>query len=133
MRFLLSRVVVSLSATTLLANRRRGFAAALAFVLLSFGLVKVLGFSLFPNADIPQFRIAVEAPTGASLAETDRAVRYIEAELARREEIKHVFEKFGDELKKETLCREITEKAIDSISAKILKLNNSELKIVLEK
>jgi len=78
-----------------LAHPRRTLAAALAFVLLSFGLVKVLGFSLFPNADIPQFRIAVDAPTGASLAETDRAVRYIEAELARREEIKHVFANVG--------------------------------------
>ena len=41
----------------------------------------------FPNADIPQFRITIETPTGASLADTDRAVRYVEAELARHEEV----------------------------------------------
>jgi multidrug efflux pump subunit AcrB len=78
-----------------LGRPRHTLVAALVFVLLSFGLVRVLGFSLFPNADIPQFRIAVEAPTGASLAETDRAVRYIEAELAGREEIRHVFANVG--------------------------------------
>ena len=74
---------------------RRTLLAALAFVLASFGLTFLLGFSLFPNADIPQFRIAVETPTGASLAETDRAVRFVEAELQRHEEVKHVFANVG--------------------------------------
>ncbi len=74
---------------------RRTLLAALAFVLASFSLILLLGFSLFPNADIPQFRIAVETPTGASLAETDRAVRFIEAELQRHEEVKHVFANVG--------------------------------------
>ena len=74
---------------------RRTLLAALAFVVASFSLILLLGFSLFPNADIPQFRIAVETPTGASLAETDRAVRFIEAELQRHEEVKHVFANVG--------------------------------------
>src|SRR5512139_261447 len=65
-----------------LAWPRRTLLAALAFVVLSFGVAATLGFSLFPNADIPQFRIEIETPTGASIADTDRAVRFVEAELA---------------------------------------------------
>jgi multidrug efflux pump subunit AcrB len=78
-----------------LAAPKRTLLAALAFVIASFGLTALLGFSLFPNADIPQFRIAVETPTGASLADTDRAVRFIEAELQRHDEVKHVFANVG--------------------------------------
>ena len=61
----------------------------------SFGLVPQLGFSLFPTADIPQFRITVETPTGASLADTDRALRYVEAELASHPQVKHYFANLG--------------------------------------
>ncbi|HXW09494.1 MAG TPA: efflux RND transporter permease subunit [Steroidobacteraceae bacterium] len=78
-----------------LAWPRRTLLAALAFVILSFGVAAALGFSLFPNADIPQFRIEVETPTGASVADTDRAVRFIERELARHDEIRHWFANVG--------------------------------------
>ena len=78
-----------------LAWPRRTLLAALGFVLASFGVAAALGFSLFPNADIPQFRIEVETPTGASVADTDRAVRFIEDELARHEEIRHWFANVG--------------------------------------
>jgi multidrug efflux pump subunit AcrB len=78
-----------------LASPRRTLLAALAFVVAAFGLTTLLGFSLFPNADIPQFRIAVETPTGASLEDTDRVVRFIEAELQRHAEVKHVFANVG--------------------------------------
>jgi multidrug efflux pump subunit AcrB len=78
-----------------LASPRRTLLAALAFVVLAFGVAATLGFSLFPNADIPQFRIKVETPTGASLADTDRAVRFIEAELERHEEVQHWFANVG--------------------------------------
>ncbi len=54
-----------------------------------------LGVSLFPTADIPQFRVRIEAPDGASLAETDRALRFVEAELARRPEVKYWFANLG--------------------------------------
>jgi multidrug efflux pump subunit AcrB len=54
-----------------------------------------LGVSLFPVADIPQFRVRIEAPDGASLAETDRALRFVEAELARRPELKYWFANLG--------------------------------------
>ena len=78
-----------------LAAPKRTLLAALAFVIASFGLIALLGFSLFPNADIPQFRITIETPNGASLADTDRAVRFIEAELQRHDEVKHVFANVG--------------------------------------
>jgi len=64
-------------------------------VIAAFGLTALMGFSLFPNADIPQFRITIETPPGASLPDTDRAVRFIEAELLRHEEVQHVFANVG--------------------------------------
>ena len=42
---------------------------------LSLGLVPQLGFSLFPENDSPYFLVDVETPQGASVSETDRAVR----------------------------------------------------------
>lgn len=78
-----------------LAWPRRTLLAALGFVIASFGVAASLGFSLFPNADIPQFRIEVETPTGASVADTDRAVRFIEDELARHEEVRYWFANIG--------------------------------------
>jgi multidrug efflux pump subunit AcrB len=78
-----------------LESPKRTLLAALAFVLASFGLTALLGFSLFPDAGIPQFRVAIETPTGASLADTDRAVRFVEAELQRHDEVKHVFANIG--------------------------------------
>ena len=40
----------------------------------------LIGFSLFPKADTPNFLIAVQTPDGSSLAETDRALRFVEEE-----------------------------------------------------
>lgn len=53
-------------------------------------LVPRIGFSLFPEADVPMFRIEVEAPDGSSLEETDRAVRFAESVLARYPEVTRV-------------------------------------------
>jgi multidrug efflux pump subunit AcrB len=78
-----------------LANPRRTLLAALAFVLASLALVPLIGSSLFPPADIPQFRITIEASDGASLADTDRALRFVEGELARHPEIRHWFANLG--------------------------------------
>ncbi len=64
------------------------FAGALA-------LAPVIGFSLFPKAGIPQFRVTAEAPEGASLAEADRAARAIEAALARHPEVVDVTTNVG--------------------------------------
>jgi multidrug efflux pump subunit AcrB len=78
-----------------LARPRATMAWATAFVLASLALVPLIGFSVFPSADIPQFRITIETPDGASLVDTDRALRYVEHELARREEVKHWFANLG--------------------------------------
>jgi multidrug efflux pump subunit AcrB len=78
-----------------LARPRRTMVLATAFVAGSLALVPLIGFSLFPMADIPQFRITIETPDGASLADTDRALRFVEEELARRPEVKHWFANLG--------------------------------------
>ena len=78
-----------------LARPRRTLAAATAFALAALALVPVIGFSVFPSADIPQFHVTIETPEGSSLADTDRALRYVEAELARHPEVKHWFANLG--------------------------------------
>jgi multidrug efflux pump subunit AcrB len=61
----------------------------------SIALVPVIGVSVFPNADVPQFLIRVNADDGASLADTDRALRFVEAELGHRPEVKQWFTHVG--------------------------------------
>jgi multidrug efflux pump subunit AcrB len=61
----------------------------------SLALVPRIGFSLFPKAGIPQFLVVVDAPEGASLAETDRAVRFVEGVLGRHPEVRHVVANVG--------------------------------------
>jgi multidrug efflux pump subunit AcrB len=78
-----------------LARPVRTMVLATTLVAGSLVLVPLIGFSLFPAADIPQFRITVETPDGASLADTDRALRFVEAELGRHPEVKHWFANLG--------------------------------------
>ncbi|HEX7488692.1 MAG TPA: efflux RND transporter permease subunit, partial [Anaeromyxobacteraceae bacterium] len=61
----------------------------------SVALVPRIGFSLFPRSGLPQFLVAVEAPEGASLGETDRAVRFVEAALRRRPDVRTVVANVG--------------------------------------
>jgi multidrug efflux pump subunit AcrB len=80
-----------------LARPRATLAAALAVFVLSLALVPAIGFSLFPTADIPQFRVRIEAPDGASLAETDRALRFVDDTLAKTPGIRWWFSNLGHE------------------------------------
>jgi multidrug efflux pump subunit AcrB len=64
-------------------------------LVLSALLVSVLGSSLFPKADTPQFLIQVESPNGTSLSETDRALTFVEDELKRMPEVKNWFSNLG--------------------------------------
>jgi len=80
-----------------LARPRATLAAALGVFALSLLLVPSIGFSLFPTADIPQFRVRIEAPEGASLAETDRALRFVEEKLAATPGIRWWFSNLGQE------------------------------------
>ena len=80
-----------------LARPRATLAAALGVFVLSLALVPAIGFSLFPTADIPQFRVRIEAPDGASLADTDRALRFVEDRLAKTGKLKYWFSNLGHE------------------------------------
>ncbi len=80
-----------------LARPRTTLAAALGVFALSLLLVPAIGFSLFPTADIPQFRVRIEAPDGASLAETDKALRFVEERLAATGELRWWFSNLGQE------------------------------------
>jgi multidrug efflux pump subunit AcrB len=79
------------------AIARPGLTLAVAALLFagSLALVPRIGFSLFPKAGIPQFSVSIDAPEGASLGETDRAVRYVEGVLARHPEVKNVVANVG--------------------------------------
>lgn len=59
------------------------------------GLVPVLGFSLFPLADTPQFLVSIETPAGSSVDETDRALKHVETTLLANPQVKHVFANLG--------------------------------------
>ena len=66
-----------------------------AFVVASFALVPVVGFSLFPKAETPQFRVDITAPEGASIAATDSAARYAERVLGRAPGVKAIYTSVG--------------------------------------
>ncbi len=78
-----------------LARPKTTVAASLGLFVASLALVPVVGFSLFPKADTPQFLITITAPHGASLSETDRALRFVEDELDSHEEIDFWFSNLG--------------------------------------
>lgn len=52
-------------------------------------LFPVVGFSLFPKSEKPQFLVNVETPNGTSLEETDRVARFVESELKKEGEIRY--------------------------------------------
>jgi multidrug efflux pump subunit AcrB len=78
-----------------LAKPRTTLLAALAVFGLSAAAIPLIGFSLFPSADVPQFIVRVDAPDGSSVAETDRALHYIEARLAEHPEVTRWYTHLG--------------------------------------
>jgi multidrug efflux pump subunit AcrB len=58
-------------------------------------LAKILGSSLFPKADTPQFLITVQTPNGTSLEGTDHALRFVEQRLAQTPEVRAYFSNLG--------------------------------------
>ncbi len=78
-----------------LARPRQTLVAAAAIFGAVCATVPLIGFSLFPSADVPQFLINVDAPDGASIAETDRALRFVEARLGREPEVKRWYTHLG--------------------------------------
>lgn len=51
-------------------------------------LFPVVGFSLFPRSEKPQFLINIETPNGTSVYETDRVARYVENQIRGDKRIK---------------------------------------------
>jgi len=78
-----------------LARPKSTLLAALGLFVIVAATIPVIGFSLFPSADVPQFVIRVDAPDGASVEETDRALRFVEARLAEHPEIKRWYTHLG--------------------------------------
>lgn len=78
-----------------LSNPLKTVLFAALFFFCSLFLVKLIGFSLFPKAGIPQFFITVETPRGSNLQETDRAVRFVESVLAVKPEVRYYMSNIG--------------------------------------
>src|SRR5258708_2713441 len=70
-------------------------AISAAFVAASFAFVPVMGFSLFPKAETPQFRVDITAPEGASIAATDSAARYAERVLRKTPGVQAIYTSVG--------------------------------------
>jgi multidrug efflux pump subunit AcrB len=75
--------------------RATAFVAIGGSVVVSLLLVPVVGSSLFPKADTPLFLVKVETPNGSSLAESDRAVRFVEDRLRDMPEVEAWFANVG--------------------------------------
>ncbi len=78
-----------------LAYPWRTLAVAGALVVASLSLVPAVGFSLFPKAGTPQFHVDIETPDGASLDETDRAVRFAERVIGPHPAVRGIFSNVG--------------------------------------
>ncbi|HEY2464288.1 MAG TPA: efflux RND transporter permease subunit [Steroidobacteraceae bacterium] len=78
-----------------LARPKGTLVAALALFVVIAATIPIIGFSLFPSADVPQFVVRVDAPDGASVEETDRALRFVEARLAEHPEVKRWYTHLG--------------------------------------
>jgi len=57
--------------------------------------VPVIGSSLFPKADTPQFLVTIDAPNGASFEATDQALRFVEDKLRHMPEVTSWFANLG--------------------------------------
>lgn len=68
---------------------------ALVLFVASLGLIRIIGFSLFPKAGMQQFLITVETPKGSTIRETDRAVRFVESVVAVKPEIRYYMSNIG--------------------------------------
>ncbi len=78
-----------------LANPHKTVWGAMAACGLMFFTIPWIGFSLFPKADVPYFLVRIEAPEGASIVATDKAVRDIAAIMAKKPEVLDVMENTG--------------------------------------
>lgn len=61
----------------------------------SLALFPIVGFSLFPMSEKPQFLINIETPNGTSIYETDRVSRHVEEVLKKELDIKYFASNVG--------------------------------------
>ncbi|HEX7091959.1 MAG TPA: efflux RND transporter permease subunit [Longimicrobiales bacterium] len=78
-----------------LRHPRATLVLAAALVAASAALVPLVGFSLFPKAETPQFYVNITAPEGASIEATARAARFAERVIARRPQVRSIFTSIG--------------------------------------
>lgn len=78
-----------------LVNPVKTLLLAALFFTASLFIIKVVGFSLFPKAGLPQFFITVETPRGSNINETDKAVRFVESVLTTRPEVVYYMSNVG--------------------------------------
>lgn len=71
-------------------------AASLVLFVASLGLAPLMGMSLFPKANTPQFVIEVSLPPGSSLTATDAVVKQVENKLTQFDEITDVMATVGE-------------------------------------
>jgi len=78
-----------------LGNPVKTLLLALLFFIASLFIIRLVGFSLFPKAGLPQFFITVETPRGSNISETDKAVRFVESVLGTRPEVVYYMSNVG--------------------------------------
>lgn len=61
----------------------------------SLALIPVIGISVFPKSEKPQFLININTPIGTSLSVTDRAVRFVEQKLSQEEIVENYSSNIG--------------------------------------
>jgi multidrug efflux pump subunit AcrB len=70
-------------------------AGAALVVVAAVALVPAIGFSLFPQAETPQFYVNITAPEGGSIEATSAATRYADSVIRRRSGVHAVFASAG--------------------------------------
>mgnify|MGYP001576445933 CR=1 FL=1 len=78
-----------------LAHPKRTVAFSTLAFLASFALVPLMGLSVFPKADTPQFLVEIKTPNGSSLGATDAVLREVENVLHAAPEIRHTLANLG--------------------------------------
>jgi CzcA family heavy metal efflux pump len=71
------------------------YGSVAACIAIMVGIGASIGFSLFPKADTPNFLVTVHTPNGSSLAETDKALRFVEEHLQAMPEVAAYFTNLG--------------------------------------
>ena len=78
-----------------LSAPKRTVWGALIITIAAFALVPVIGFALFPNADVAQFRVAIDSEQGSSLDQTAKIVHDVSEILKSEPDVKVRAENIG--------------------------------------